>query len=66
VQSLSFGKSGYGYADKDLISFIVRTAIEKYRRRGGAVEEGEGEAVEIPEEKIREIELELKSAREKQ
>jgi len=59
------GAGGYGYADRDIITLIVRSVMEEYRRRSGAVEE-EAEAVEVPEEKVREIELKLKSAREKQ
>jgi len=44
---------------------MEKTVMEEYRRRIGGVE-GREEAVEIPEEKVREIELKLKSAREKQ
>jgi len=68
LSKIDYGKSGgaggYGYADRDFIYMLFRTALEETLKRRGVVEEEE-EAVEIPEEKVLEIQQKLKSAREK-
>jgi len=62
--SLKGSAGGYGYADRDFIYMLFRTALEETLKRRGVVEEEE-EVVEIPEDKVLEITQKLKSVREK-